>query len=84
MNNLVKKIAREKEREGGGGRKKERKKERELLYYTTDDIQSALRHNGEDIQLLTYVVVEMFGAFDGLLVKDVDEAVEDLEVKGRR
>ena len=83
MNNLVKKIAREKEREGGW-RKKEGKKERELLYYTTDDIQSALRHNGEDIQLLTYVVVEMFGAFDGLLVKDVDEAVEDLEVKGRR
>jgi len=83
LNNLVKKIAREKEREGGW-RKKEGKKERELLYYTTDDIQSALRHNGEDIQLLTYVVVEMFGAFDGLLVKDVDEAVEDLEVKGRR
>jgi len=49
-----------------------------------DDVQSALRHNREDVHFSTDVVIEFLDALDGLFVEDVDEAVENVEVECRR
>ena len=51
---------------------------------TADDVQSALRHNREDVHFSTDVVIEFLDALDGLFVEDVDEAVENVEVECRR